>query len=155
MFYRYGFESQVYPQMSRIPLHVRMKLDLVGIRLTLKGWLALSFEERMVVCHLPAESAEEKDAFTAYLDFLALRYSGEKFERVAALQEPPWEQLERVPEAVAMKSQEAERPIAREEWSRCDRYQRYALYKLAVSRSEPELFFVALREFREGHRGSS
>jgi hypothetical protein len=40
MFYRYHFESEIYPTLSLIPLHVRMKLDITGIKISLKTWLA-------------------------------------------------------------------------------------------------------------------
>ena len=36
MFYRYRFESEIYPSLNRIPLHVRMKLDLAGAKISLK-----------------------------------------------------------------------------------------------------------------------
>jgi len=76
MFHRFQYEAEFYPGLDRLPLHVRMKFDLTGIKLSLKQWLAFSFEERKVVCHLPAESEEELEAFVAYMNFLCGRYSG-------------------------------------------------------------------------------
>jgi hypothetical protein len=73
MFHRYQYESETYPSLSRIPLHVRMKLDVTGIKISLKDWLAFSIEERTVLCHLPVETEEEKQAFASYLDFLSRR----------------------------------------------------------------------------------
>jgi len=42
------------------------------------------------------------------------------------------------------------RPITSEEWKNWNSYQRYALYKTAISRSEPEAFFAVLDELRGG-----
>jgi hypothetical protein len=40
-------------------------------------------------------------------------------------------------------------PVTVEEWRRWKSYQRYALYKTALSQSDPEQFFAVLKEFRE------
>ncbi len=74
MFHRYQHESDSYPSLSRIPLDVRLKLDVTGIKIALKDWLAFSIEERTILCHLPIETEEERQAFTSYLDFLSRRY---------------------------------------------------------------------------------
>ena len=56
MFNRYRYEAEFYRTLNRIPLDVRMKLDLAGVKISLKDWLAFSFEERTVLCHLPIET---------------------------------------------------------------------------------------------------
>ena len=63
MFCRFQFEAEFYPTMSRIPTHLRMKLDVTGIKVSLKDWLAFSVEERWVLCNLPVETEEERDRF--------------------------------------------------------------------------------------------
>jgi hypothetical protein len=149
MFYRYRHESDSYPSLSRIPLHVRMKLDLTGIKITLEDWLAFSIEERTVLCHLPVESAEEKQAFAAYVDCLSRRYRGAPPVRTPALSSSLWNDRFRVPEAVANKKSAQTPPVTVEEWQRWKFHQRYALYKTALSRSDPEQFFAVLQELRE------
>lgn len=148
MFYRYRFESEIYPALSLIPLHVRMKLDLTGIKISLKTWRALSLEERRALCHLPVETEEERNAFSSYLDFLSQRYLGERVTPGPPTIDPPWEQANPVPEPVRIKAEERGEAVTASEWSRWDRYQRYALFKLSISKNEPELFYEALREFR-------
>ena len=76
MFYRFRCESEFYPALSRVPLHARMKLDLAGVKLSLKDWLAFSFEERTVLCHFPVDAEEEMRVFIAYLEFLSEKYLG-------------------------------------------------------------------------------
>ena len=148
MFCRYRFESEIYPSLSRIPLHVRMKLDRTGVKISLKSWLAFSWEERTALCHLPVETEEERSAFTSYLDFLSRRYLGEAAGRIPAIENPPWEDRERIPESVEARSRTAGEPITLAEWNHWAAHQRYALFKLAISTSEPAEFYEALREFR-------
>ena len=152
MFYRYRFESKIYPTLSLIPLHVRMKLDLTGVKISLKSWLAFSFEEREVLCHFPVETEEERKTFSIYLDSLVRRYSGEKAELVPAIKDPPWENQDHIPESVLGKSKQTGREVTHEEWGQWNLCQRYALFKLSIAKNEPEQFYEALREFREGKK---
>ncbi len=148
MFYRYNFESEIYPSLSLIPLHVRMKLDITGIKISLKTWLAFRVEERWVLCHLPVETEEEGENFSSYLAFLTRRYVGEKLARVQAVTNPPWEDSGQVPDSVRAKCDGIDRPVTLEEWSQWNAYQRFALSKLSVSTNEPEKFYQVLQEFR-------
>ena len=149
MFHRYQHESDIYPTLSRIPLHVRMKLDLTGIKLGLKDWLAFSIEERTVLCHLPVESEEEKQAFVSYADFLSRHYRGTPVATTAATSSALWNDGLEVPVAVAGKIAPRTPPVTIEEWRRWKFHQRYALYKTALSQSDPEQFFAVLKELRE------
>ena len=149
MFYRYRFESEIYPTLSRIPLHVRMKLDLTGSKISLKHWLAFSMEERAALCHLPVETEEEKTTFVSYLDFLLRRYLGEKAVLIPPVKDPPWENPNRIPDSVRAMSEQAGKVVTSQEWRQWNSCQRYALFKLSITKNEPELFFQALMEFRE------
>jgi hypothetical protein len=149
MFYRYQHESDIYNDLRRIPLHVRMKLDLTGIKIGLKDWLAFDIEERTVLCHLPVESEEEKQAFASYVDFLSRRYRNAPVARTAAMSSSLWNNRLEVPLAVAKRIAAQTPPVTVEEWRRWKFHQRYALYKTALSQSEPEQFFAVLKELRE------
>ena len=135
MFHRYQHESDIYPSLSRIPLDVRLKLDVTGIKIALTDWLAFSIEERTVLCHLPIETEEERQAFTSYLDFLS--------------RSSLWDNPHQVPEPIAAKSAPLTPPVTVNEWSRWKSYQRYALYKTALSKGDPGQFFAVLKELRE------
>ena len=147
MFYRYRFESEIYQEMSRIPLHVRMKLDLTGVKMSLKTWLAFSLEERNALCGLPVETDEERAAFTSYADELSRRHFGEPAALAPPVANPAWEDEARVPDSVAAKGREVGRPVSLEEWRAWNPCQRYALLKLSITKNEPELFIQAIKEF--------
>jgi hypothetical protein len=149
MFHRYRHESDIYPSLSRIPLDVRMKLDMTGIKISLKDWLSFSLEERTVLCHLPVESDEERECFFSYLDFLARRYCDAAVATTAALSSSLWGNSDGVPEPVSGKYRPEIAPVSADEWRQWNFCQRYALYKTALSQSEPEHFFALLKELRE------
>ena len=148
MFYRCELESEIYPSLSRIPLHVRMKLDITGSRISLKTWLSFSLEERWALCHLPVESEEEMKVFFSYLDFLSRRYGGEGIPEPSPMTSQLWADGSCIPEAVLQRSHETEKGITPDEWSQWNHVQRYVLYKLSISKNEPEKFHQALQEFR-------
>ena len=149
MFHRFRYEVEFYPALSRIPLHVRMKLDLTGLKISLKDWLACGMEERATLCQLPIDSDEERRVFTAYLDFLCRRYRDHAVELTDRLENSLWQAGE-VPEPVAQKSAACFNTVRLAEWQHWLPHQRYALYKTAISKSQPEAFADILDELRSG-----
>ena len=145
MFHRYQCEAEFYPTLSRLPLDLRRKLDVTGIKLSLKDWQTLSFEERTVLCHLPCDADDETAAFTNYLDFLSRKYTGAPIERTEALDGALWAPIA-VPLAVAEKSAALYRAVTLDRWRRWPAHDRYALYKTAVSKSQPEAFEQVLSQ---------
>jgi len=148
MFHRFRYEAEFYPTLSRLPLDVRRKLDLAGLKISLKDWLAYGFEERSVLCHLPVESAEERRVFTVYLDFLSRKYRGMPIEITEAMDSARWDAAQ-VPAPVAQKSAACSRIVSPAEWRGWKEHQRYALYKTATSKKQPEAFAGVLDELRE------
>ena len=147
MFRPYRYEAKFYPALSRIPLDVRRKLDLTGLKISLNDWLAWSIEERTVLCHLPVNDPEEQRAFVAYIDFLCRKYRNQAVEFTAALDPLLWAPAQ-VPEPVAQKSASCFNGVTLAEWQRWEPHQRYALYKTAISQSQPEAFADLLDELR-------
>jgi len=147
MFHRFSYEAEYYPTLSRLPLHMRMKLDLTGVKISLNDWLSISFAERAVLCHLPCASDEEKAVFTAYLDFLSQKYRGVPVQMTEIMDSALWEQSV-VPEPVRQKSA-ASGVVTTSEWLGWQAHQRYALYKTAISKSQPEAFAGVLGELRQ------
>jgi hypothetical protein len=149
MFHRYRYEAEFYPMLNRIPLDVRMKLDLTGIKVSLKDWLTCGIEERAVLCHLPVNTAEERQVFAAYVDFLSRKYRDQPAELTEVLDSNLWNALE-VPAPVTQKTASGFANITLDEWQRWEPHQRYALYKTAISKSQPEAFADILEELRAG-----
>jgi hypothetical protein len=143
MFHRYQYEAEYYSALTRLPLDLRRKLDLAGIKLSLKDWQTFGFEERMVLCHLPCDGDEEIRVFARYIDFLSRRYCRKPAEKIAPLDAMLW-QAEAVPQAVRERSAALERPVTLERWRQWPSHHRYALYKTAESKTQPEAFAQVL-----------
>lgn len=150
MFYQFQYETAFYQGLERLPLHVRMKLDTTGVKLSLKDWLAFHIEERNVICHLPVEREDEKQAFKDYLNFLCQHYCGAPVKLLPPVDPLAWDLSNQVPAPVVKLSADNDKTVTLEEWVGWASHQRYALYKTAISRSEPETFFAVLDELRKG-----
>ena len=148
MFNRYDYEAKFYPALSRLPLDLRRKLDVTGIKITLKEWLAFSMAERAVLCHLPYDGDDEKQVFVLYLDFLSTKYLAKPTQKAAALSDDPWRDSA-VPDAVVQRSKSLREPVTLNEWRRWQSHHRYGLYKTAVSKNQPEAFEQVLRQLRK------
>jgi hypothetical protein len=147
MFHRYDYEAAFYPKLTRLPLDVRRKLDVTGVKISLKDWLGFSLEERLVLCHLPCDHDDERQVFTAYLDFLAEKYCGTPIGKTEPMDSAMWSPLA-VPEEVAQKSAALGQSVTANEWRGWPSHHRYGLYKLAVSKSQPEAFEQVLIQLR-------
>jgi hypothetical protein len=154
MFHTYHYEREFYPSHSRIPLDVRMKLDLTGIKITLADWLAFAFEERLALCHLPVDEDAEKHAFVAYVDFLSRRHRGQAVEAAPSLNPDLWSPSN-VPKPVAQRSAACFNTVMLAEWQRWRPHQRYALFKTAISKSQPEAFADILNELRSASKSAT
>ena len=148
MFHRFRYEAEFYSSLSRIPLHVRMKLDLTGIKISLKDWLAFDFAERAALCHLPCHSPDEKQAFIGYLDFLSRKYSGVPVVVTNALDSALLDKAQ-LPEPVRKKNADSLDPVTAQEWFGWKFHERYALYKTATSQSQPDAFAQVLKQLRD------
>ena len=151
MFHRFKFESEFYSALERIPFHVRMKLDLGGVKVSLNTWRAFSLEERRVLCHLPVGLDEERAVFTAYTAWLSSTHTGVAIERVPVVEPLTWGDRE-VPELVKRRSEGHACPITVNDWSQWAEHERYVLYKTATSK-DANLFNEALGELRQKVRG--
>lgn len=148
MFHRYDYEAEFYPSLTRLPLDVRRKLDIAGIKISLKDWLSFNLEERMVLCHLPCDNDEERHVFTVYMDFLARTFLGGPIEKIEPTDSALWSEMA-VPEAVAQKSTALRQAVTANEWRDWPSHHRYALYKSAVSKTQPEAFEQVLTQLRK------
>lgn len=148
MFHQYQYEAEFYPTLSRLPLDVRRKLDVTGIKLSLKDWLVFSLPERRALCHLPCDTEEEQQVFGEYLNFLSLQHCGKTVERLEASSPSLWDETS-VPQAVAQRSTELQAPVTPQEWRQWPAHHRYALYKTAVSKAQPEAFEQVLQQLRD------
>jgi len=143
----FRFEEDFAGDLRCIPMAVRFRLDLAGIKLSLRQWSRMSRAERAWLLALPVTD----DAVLAkYRDTVAacLIRQGEQPERLETEQSPAWAAVHEVPAQVATYAQLA--GVASPtlpQWQALGELQRFALVKLSRAKHDNVNFLPALREF--------
>ncbi len=144
MYLRFELEGDLHRTLEFIPLAVRRKLDLVGLKLSLKAWTAMPRAERLAVCHLPVDGPGDLEVYREALAAFAERAG----HPVAPLEGGPVDGSEwgaaRIPESVAARAPK----LSPAQWSALPEEARYVLFRLAEPRRGPDKLNAALRELR-------
>jgi hypothetical protein len=143
MFRRFEFEKDVYETLELVPMSVRRKLDLLGLKLHLKQWQSLSRPERLIVCHFPITSQEEAEVLIAFLREAVARRDGSDLRELGPVTSDDQSQPASIPPDAAKLLDQLKLP--KQGWLRLDADEQYALARLA--HRGPEKFLAAWREF--------
>jgi hypothetical protein len=142
----FRFEDDLREKLPCVPMAVRYKLDVAGIKLQLKEWLRLTPEERQEFLEWPWDGAEDARAFRDHLIVCVRERTGSTPEFMPFPASFPWN-AEDVPPAVAAKAQAEDVSIGTDAWNRLEVLQRFALIKLSRPRHENRNFLAAAKEF--------
>jgi len=141
MYLRFAFEGDVHETLQTIPLAVRRKLDLSGLKLSLAGWTALSRAERLAVCHLPVDAPADLEVYREALRGFADRAGHPVTPLESGPADPASWGAAQVPATIAGR-------VDAREWSGLPDEARYVLLKLADPKRDPAKFNLALLELR-------
>nr|WP_306296293.1 nitrate reductase associated protein [Acidomonas methanolica] len=144
----FEFERDFAGSLRCIPMIARQKLDIVGIKMTLRQWSRLTREERGLLVDGPCGTDREQAAYrTRVQDLIAARADEPvRFLPPQALED--WREGNRMPEAVSIQAQaDGVAAPTPEQWAGLTPLRRFALIKLAQSKHENENFVPALKEF--------
>jgi hypothetical protein len=116
---------------------VRRKLDLAELKISLEGWQKLARTERLTLCHLPVDSAEEIAVYQEVMKSICDRAS----VPLKKLEDPnassrAWNATQ-VPEALKTRIAPLGVELDDDRWSKLDEEIRYALLKLADPKRNP------------------
>jgi len=141
----FKFEADFVETQRCIPMCVRYKLDMSGVKLKLNEWSKLDpgYRERLAI--MPFLTASEVYEFGLFLIGLVVVSSGAAPE----LMTPPeriWDSHE-VPTQVAEKAASFDKKISNDTWKKLPWLQRFALVKLSRPGHEGKNFVPALEEF--------
>ena len=75
MMRKFKFEAEVYESLTASRWR-RTKLDALGIKLHLAQWEQLGRGERLMVCHAPVDSEEERSALRTFIEEAVLSRTG-------------------------------------------------------------------------------
>lgn len=144
----FRFEEDFAGSLRCIPMCVRLKLDLTGIKLSLRQWSQFGAQARRHLLDLPCATFHHQQLYRDTLIALIGQHCDEPPRDLALNDEPLWQATSAVPSCV-MGQAAADRvsPPTTAAWCALSPLQRFALVKLARSRHENENFVPALREF--------
>jgi hypothetical protein len=143
----FEFEKEFVEDRIRcIPMMVRYKLDITGIKLSLAQWSSIAPEERFQLATLPCDNPLELDRYETYLHSLLQRHGLGKAERLHGKDILPFFGGE-VFDLVNSRAVELGKRIEPEQWKNLTLLQRFALSKLIRPGHESKNFIPALLEF--------
>lgn len=126
----FAFEHDFVGSWRCIPLCVRRKLDLIGLKLKLNHWLELSQTQRQQLVDWPDQPEALQQLREQLLTWTRPMADGEARPLPVAVAEP-WQQLETVAAEVQRAAQQRNRELSREQWAELGELGRFALCKLA------------------------
>jgi hypothetical protein len=141
----FEFESDFVDTLRCVPMCVRHKLDLAGVKLKLNEWSKMDPAERAYMAEMPCGTRDEVRGFRDFTSLLVRINCG----ALPSLMTPP-EALWDAPEAPAQVTGKAAAlgaSIPPATWNSLDVLQRFALVKLSRPGHEGANFAPALREF--------
>jgi len=139
MYLRFAYEGDVHETLATIPLAVRRKLDLAGLKLSLAGWVAMSRAERLAICHLPVDASSDLEVYREALRGFAERAGHPVLPLEGGPADPAAWGPDRMPQTLASR-------VSARQWTELSDEARYALVKLSEPRRGPEKLGLALAE---------
>ncbi|MFM7312573.1 MAG: nitrate reductase associated protein [Cyanobium sp.] len=141
----FGFEADFTADLRCIPMAVRRKLDLAGVKLKLQHWSELSDAERAELLAWPDDATAIKALRERLLQRSASLRAGQAKELPRATEEP-WQQSEQLPAMLLASCAQLGLRLRAGAWSELDELQRFALVKLSHPGHEHRNLPRALRE---------
>ncbi|MFM8935512.1 MAG: nitrate reductase associated protein [Vulcanococcus sp.] len=141
----FGFELDFVGSWRCIPLCVRRKLDLIGLKLKLNHWLALSQPQRQELVDWPDTPQALQGLKQHLLDCTATMADGQA-RLLPPAQGEPWQLDGCVPSHVVQAAQERGMALSPASWSQLSELGRFALCKLARPGHDHHNLDAALEE---------
>ncbi|MET3926659.1 nitrate reductase associated protein [Devosia sp. 2618] len=143
----FDFEKDFAGSLRCIPMAVRLKLDLVGIKLSLRQWSRLDRDQRGRLLEVPCGGAADRHTIGAMIEEWVTATGG-TIDRIDPADSANWSNTNTVPEVVVLqaKGEDVSAPSL-SQWRALTDQQRFALIKLTRPGHENKNFVPAMREF--------
>ncbi|WP_219910145.1 nitrate reductase associated protein, partial [Variovorax sp. WS11] len=142
----FGFEREFEATLDCMPMSVRLKMDLCGIKLSLAQWRALPAEARRTTLDAQCESHVDVRRLRRFLEWW-IREGGGTTPLQIQIDHSDWQVATRVPDQVNYVLASSGLPhLPQPAWARLDDLQRFALCKL-TTKGQARTLPVALVEF--------
>ncbi len=144
----FDFELDFAGALYCIPMSVRMKLDEVGVKVSLKQWNKLTREERAELLARPCDSGTAQQAYKGFLTAALAARTGAQPQELPVETHPEWKDAAHVPAQVsAYFVAQGLTAMTAAQWAGLSPVQRFALIKLTRPGHSNDNFMPALREF--------
>ena len=123
------FEDDFIRDLRCIPLCVRRKLDLIGIKLKLTHWQEFNLTEKSKIVNWP----DSRKELLNLKEFLKDKTSNSKYGEAKEIKESinePWQNNTKVPDKVLKAAQKRGINISDEKWKNLSELDRFAFCKL-------------------------
>ena len=145
----FKFEEDFIEENVRcIPMIVRFKMDLAGIKLKLAEWSKFNINERKALALKPCSRDNGVREYKSYLMDLVKKYSGNEATEMTVDKNPAWDNEDVIPTIFDEKAKEFDWQISIEKWKSLTQLQRFALLKLCRPGHENKNFPKAMKEFK-------
>ncbi len=142
----FDFEQDFIQSMRCIPMVMRYKLDMSGVKMKLDHWGKFDEADKQKFVELPCDTAEEAQIYHSELQALIESKTGAKAKVLDIPKNPLWQQP-KIPSQVLEKAESCEVTISQEQWQSLSYLQRFALIKLSRPSHENHNFVPAMKEF--------
>lgn len=148
MDYLFQFERDKYYALRRVPMAMRIKLDLCGVKLSIRDWSKFSREDREALADMSYESQQQLFVFRTRVMELVAAIAGDSTETPPCPRPAPWEIRDEISPQVGHKllTIGVQGPTI-VQWAALSDLQRYALIKLTREGAKNEKLPAALKEF--------
>lgn len=143
----FQFEQDFIESLRCIPMVVRFKLDLCGVKLKLDHWQQFTATEKETFVQLPCGSEAEARHYRQRLQDLILAKTGAIAKELPIDPQPPWAQREAIPSQLQAQLQKYEFTLTLSQWQALTPLQRFVLIKLSAPKHENRNFPQAMAEF--------
>lgn len=126
----FGFETGMERSLGCMPMSVRMKLDLCGLKVSLDQWRALPFSVRQTVLEASCGNPAEVKRVRSYLEKTAAEAAVGPLPEIAC-DPDEWRGLGQVVPQVAAATRELGLALRIESWASLSDLRRFALIKLS------------------------
>src|SRR5690242_290694 len=130
MIRKFDFEADTYESLNCLPMAARRKLDALGIKVHLAQWEHFGRGERLMICHAPVDTEEERSALRTFIEEVTISRTGSPAqvlpEEARQSASPP----ARPPLNLVQNARALGVELEGEAWVGLDDDQRYALIKL-------------------------
>jgi hypothetical protein len=145
----FEFEKDFAGAFQCIPMVVRYKLDLSGVKLSLRQWKQFTESDRRDLLAHQCETAPETAQYRERLAVLIAARAGEAPKFLPVETAFAWENVDAVPEQIiAFAGTLGVAPVTLAQWRSLSVIQRFTLMKLSYENHDNVNFIPALKEFQ-------